>query len=98
MVSKLLTFIAGQLNPGIIESTHGLNQSSNQARRPEFYKYTRLPRDQLGQIKSKFWIAKFSESIVLKVTQINTKVSFPEWYNYSLKALLCPRLNYYKLE
>ena len=30
-------------NPGIIESTHGLNQSSNQARRPEFYKYTRLP-------------------------------------------------------
>ena len=39
MVSKLLTFITGPLNPGIIESTHGLNQ----ARRPEFYKYTRLP-------------------------------------------------------
>ena len=39
MVSKLLTFI--------IESTHGLKQSSNQsinqARRPDFYKYTRLP-------------------------------------------------------
>ena len=27
----------------IIESTHGLNQSIKQARRPEFYKYTRLP-------------------------------------------------------
>ena len=25
-------------------------------------------RDPLGQIKSKFWIANFSESIVLKVT------------------------------
>ena len=47
MVSKLLTFITGQLTPWIIESTHGLNQSikqpSNQARRQEFYKYTRLP-------------------------------------------------------
>ena len=30
MVSKLLTFITGRLNPGIIESTHGLKQSSNQ--------------------------------------------------------------------
>ena len=39
MVSKLLTFITGQLNPWIIESTHSLKQSSNQARRPEFYKY-----------------------------------------------------------
>ncbi len=29
MVSKLLTFITGRVNPGIIiESTHGLNQSS----------------------------------------------------------------------
>ena len=63
MVSKLLTFITGRLNPWIIESTHGLKQSSNQARPPKFYKYTRL-----GQVKSKFWIAKFSESVVLKVT------------------------------
>ena len=40
MVSKLLTFITGRLSPGIIiESTHGLNQSNNQARRPDFYKY-----------------------------------------------------------
>ena len=32
MVSKLLTFITGRLNPGIIiESKHGLNQSSKQA-------------------------------------------------------------------
>ena len=31
MVSKLLTFITGRLNPGIIESTCGFNQSSNQA-------------------------------------------------------------------
>ena len=31
-------------------------QSIKQAKRPEFYKYTRLPttRDQLGQITSKF--------------------------------------------
>ena len=43
MISKLLTFITGRLNPGIIESTHGLNQSIKQARRPDFYKYTRLP-------------------------------------------------------
>ena len=45
MVSKLLTFITARLNSGIIEYTHGLNQSSQatkQARRPEFYKYTRL--------------------------------------------------------
>ena len=54
MVSKLLTFITGRPNPGIIESTHGLKQ----ARRPEFYKYTRLPgRDLLGQFKFKFWIS-----------------------------------------
>ena len=39
MVSKLLTFTTGLLNPWIIESTHGINQ----ARWPEFYKYTRLP-------------------------------------------------------
>ena len=32
MVSKLLTFKTGRLNPGIIESTHGLNQSSKQDR------------------------------------------------------------------
>ena len=31
MVSKLLTFITGQLTPWIIESTRGLNQSSNLA-------------------------------------------------------------------
>ena len=30
MVSKLLTFITGRLNPGNIDSTHGLKQSSNQ--------------------------------------------------------------------
>ena len=30
MISKLLTFITGRLNPGIIESTHSLNQSSKQ--------------------------------------------------------------------
>ena len=30
MVSKLLTFITGRQNPGIIEYTHGLNQSSKQ--------------------------------------------------------------------
>ena len=42
MVPKLLTFITSQPNPWIIESTHGLNQSNNQARRPEFYKYTKL--------------------------------------------------------
>ena len=30
MVSKLLTFITGRLNPWIIESTHCLNQSSKQ--------------------------------------------------------------------
>ena len=46
MVSKLLTFITVRLSPGIIESTHGLKQSSNQttkqARRPDFYKYTDL--------------------------------------------------------
>ena len=30
MVSKLQTFITGRLNPGIIESTHGLNQSIKQ--------------------------------------------------------------------
>ena len=30
MVSMLLTSITGRLNPGIIESTHGLNQSSKQ--------------------------------------------------------------------
>ena len=30
MVSELLTFITGRLNPGIIESTHGLKQSNNQ--------------------------------------------------------------------
>ena len=39
MVSKLLTFITGRLNPGIIESTHGLNQAIKRARRPDFYKY-----------------------------------------------------------
>ena len=31
MVSKLQTFITGRLNPGIIESTHGLKQSINQS-------------------------------------------------------------------
>ena len=30
MVSKLLTFITGPLNPRIIESTNGLNQSIKQ--------------------------------------------------------------------
>ena len=30
MVSKLLTFITGRLNTEIMESTHGLNQSSKQ--------------------------------------------------------------------
>ena len=35
MVSKLLTFITGRLNPWIIESTHGLKQAG----RPEFFKY-----------------------------------------------------------
>ena len=30
MVSKFLTFITGRLNPGFIESTHGLKQSSKQ--------------------------------------------------------------------
>ena len=69
MVSKLLTFITGRMKPWIIESTHGLNQSSNQARRPEFNRYTRLPgRDWLGQIRYNFRIAKFFKSIVLKVT------------------------------
>ena len=43
MVSKLLTFKTGRVNPGIIETTHGLKQSSKQARRPDFNKYTRLP-------------------------------------------------------
>ena len=43
MLSKLLTFITGRLNPLIIESTHARPQSIKQARRPEFYKYTRLP-------------------------------------------------------
>ena len=59
MVSKLLTFITGRMNHGIIESTHGsINQATKQARRSNFYKYTRLPtRDPLGHIRSKFWIA-----------------------------------------
>ena len=30
MASKLLNFITSRLNPGIIESTHGLKQSSKQ--------------------------------------------------------------------
>ena len=42
MVSKLLTFITGRLSPWIIESKHGIKQSMNQARWPDFYKYTRL--------------------------------------------------------
>ena len=42
MVSKLLTFITGRLNPWIIEFTHGLKQLIKQARRPEFYKYIDL--------------------------------------------------------
>ena len=32
MVSKLLTFITGRPNPGIIESTHGLKQASKTTR------------------------------------------------------------------
>ena len=40
MVAKLITFLTVRLNPWIIESTHGLNQSIKQARRPEFHKYT----------------------------------------------------------
>ena len=39
MVSKLLSFITGRPNPGIIESTHGLKQAIKQARRPDFYEY-----------------------------------------------------------
>ena len=31
MVSKLLIFITGRLNPGIIECTHGLKQSNKQS-------------------------------------------------------------------
>ena len=31
MASKLLTFITGRLNPGIIESMHGPNQSNKQS-------------------------------------------------------------------
>ena len=38
-------------------------QSINQARRPEFYKYTRLTvSDPLGQIKSKFRISGLESS------------------------------------
>ena len=45
MVYKLLTFITGRLNPGISESTHGLNQSSNQASKTtRLYKNTRVTR------------------------------------------------------
>ena len=47
---------------------YALPKSSKQARRPEFYKYTRLPVTRWVKLKSKFSIAKFSESIVLKVT------------------------------
>ena len=38
MVSKLLTFITGRLNPGLLLSNLR-TASSKQARRPEFYKY-----------------------------------------------------------
>ena len=57
MVSKLLTFKTGPLNPWIIESMHGLNQSMKQARRPEFCKYTRLQDNLLGNQYNKwpFW-------------------------------------------
>ena len=34
----------------------------------QFYNKLQTIRDPLSQIKSKFWIAKFSESIVLKAT------------------------------
>ena len=56
MVTKLLTFITGRLNPWIIESTHGLNQLSKQDDQ-SFISSTMTTRDPLGQIKSKFWIA-----------------------------------------
>ena len=41
MVSKLLSFITGQLNP--YYRIYARPQSIMQASRPEFYKYTRLP-------------------------------------------------------
>ena len=43
MVSKLLTFISGRLNHRIYARPQSMKQPSNQARRSEFYKYTRLP-------------------------------------------------------
>ena len=63
MVSKVLTFIAGRMNPGIIESTHGLNQSSNQARRPEFYKYTRLPVTRWVKLSLNFELLNFPNEL-----------------------------------
>ena len=54
MVSKLLTFITGRQYP-LKNRIYARPQTIKQARRPDFYKYTRLPRrDPLGQIKSKF--------------------------------------------
>ena len=44
MVSQLLTFITGRLSPGITNlHTASNNPAIKQARRPDFYKYTRLP-------------------------------------------------------
>ena len=39
MVSKLLTFITGYLNPWIIIIIDSINQAITQATRPEFYEY-----------------------------------------------------------
>ena len=67
MVSKLLTFITGRLSPGIIESTHGLKQSSNhaikQARRPDFYKYTRLPVIRWVKLSLNFELLNFPNQL-----------------------------------
>ena len=55
MVSKILTFITGRLNPWIIESI-ARPQSIKQDDQT-FISILDYTRDSLGQIKSKFWIA-----------------------------------------
>ena len=63
MVSKLLTFITGRLNPWIIESTHGLKQAIKQVKRPEFYKYTRLPVTRWVKLSLNFELLNFPNQL-----------------------------------
>ena len=66
MVSKFLTFIPGRLNPGIIESTHGIKQSSKQDDQTFIRLYTRLPMTSWVKLSLNFELLNFPNHYCIK--------------------------------